>query len=310
MKNNLVLPLTEISKDDVNTCGGKGASLGELIKIKMPVPNGFVVTTDVYKKFLQDNKIKIDLNSADTKNSKTPNLPSDKLQRLILRGDVSSTLQKEILVQFDKLKSKFVAVRSSATAEDATTTSWAGQLSTYLNTQKDDLIKNIECCWASLFSLRAINYRITQKLLKADIAVAVIVQKMIKADVSGIAFTAHPVTKNSGVVLIEAGFGLGEAMVSGIATPDHYSVDKNGLTICDFKIGKQKKMIIRVNNEQKTLDVPKKRQEKRKLPEKKAIELARLCIEIERHYGFPQDVEWALENGKFFILQSRPITTL
>lgn len=298
--------LKEMNSKDVSIAGGKGASLGELAKIGMPVPNGFVVTAEAYRHFLKDNEIKTDLKEVDVENSGAVGFVSDEFQKLIFEGKVNLKLQEEIVLHFNKLNCQFVAVRSSATAEDATRTSWAGQLSTYLNTQKKDLIDNVKHCWASLFNPRAISYRATQGLLQADIAVAVIVQKMVDAEVSGIVFTAHPVTKDPDMILIEAGFGLGEAMVSGMATPDNYVVNKKDLTIYDFKIGKQKKMVTKEG----TLDIPKEQQKQRKLSEEKAIELAKFCIKIENHYGAPQDTEWALAKNKIYILQSRPITTI
>lgn len=304
--NKLLLPFNKISKLDFGLCGGKGANLGELTKIGMPVPKGFVITTDVYKKFIKKNKIKTALRDLDVKDSETVNLVSDKLQRLILDGKINPFLVEQISNYFKKLKSQFVAVRSSATAEDATRTSWAGQLSTFLNVQKEDLNNNIKRCWASLFNPRAISYRAIQGLLVTDVAVAVVVQEMVNAEVSGIAFTAHPVIKDRDMILIEAGLGLGEAMVSGMVTPDKYLVNKKDLTIFNYKIGKQKKMVTKKG----ILDIPVKNQSKRKLGEKKAIELAKFCIQIENHYGIPQDIEWAVEKNDLFILQSRPVTTL
>lgn len=300
----------EISKKDLLSAGGKGACLGELIKIGMSVPEGFVVTTEVYEKFLADNKlgenIQQRLSEINFEDPQAVEFVSDEIEKLIVEGGIDPELKKEILETFDKLGAVCVAVRSSATAEDAIKTSFAGQLSTYLNTTRDDLIDNIKRCWASLFSPRALSYLETHNLLEVGISVAVIVQKMVDAKVSGITFTAHPVTKDKDMVLIEAGFGLGEAMVSGMVTPDSYVIDKKGLTVYDFKIGKQKKMVTREG----VIDVPKEKQTERKLDEGKAIELAKLCIQIEKHYGTSQDIEWAIEKDKIYILQSRPVTTI
>lgn len=301
----LTLSLNQISKENVDLCGGKGASLGELIKIGMPVPNGFVVTTNAYGNFLKENGIKVGLKGVDVEDSEAVGFVSDEFQKLIFEGKVNPKLQKEIILHFNKLNCQFVAVRSSATAEDATRTSWAGQLSTYLNTQKKDLIDNIKRCWASLFNPRAISYRASQGLLEADIAVAVIVQKMVEAEVSGIVFTAHPVTKDPDMILLEAGFGLGEAMVAGMVTPDTIMVDKETLRIIDYKIGRQKKMITKEG----ALDVPEEKQKVKKLAEGKIAKLTELCIKIETHYKAPQDIEWAMEKERLYILQSRPITT-
>jgi len=206
------------------------------------------------------------------------------------------------------LNTKYVAVRSSATSEDTKKTSWAGQLSTYLNTSQRDLIDNIKRCWASLFSPRALTYRARQNLIKSNVLVAVIVQKMVDSEVSGIVFTAHPVTSDPDMIMIEAGYGLGEAMVSGLITPDNYIINKNDLTIFDFSIGTQKKMVTRIKREHKIIDVPKEKQGKRKLKEKDAFKLAKLCLKIEKHFGCPQDIEWAKSKNKIYILQTRPIT--
>lgn len=306
----VVLSLGQISKGDVPLCGGKGAQLGELTKIGMPVPDGFVATTEAYERFLTDNKlngkIKELMGEVNIEDPQAVEFVSDEIRKLIVGGETDPELKREVLENFDKLGAEYVAVRSSATAEDAARTSFAGQLSTYLSTAKKDLIDNIKRCWASFFSPRALTYLETHNLLEDDISVAVIIQKMIDAEVSGIAFTAHPVTKDKDMILIEAGFGLGEAMVSGMITPDSYVIDKKGLSIYDFKIGKQKKMITKEG----VVDIPEEKQTKRKLSEEKAIELARLCIQIENHYGAPQDIEWAIKRDKIYILQSRPVTTL
>ena len=305
-----ILQLSQISKEDVLLCGGKGASLGELAKIGMPVPDGFVVTAEAYERFLTDSrlngKIKKLMGEVNIEDPQALEFVSDEIRKLVVGGKIDSELEKEILKSFDALDAEYIAVRSSATAEDSAKTSFAGQLSTYLNTTRDDLINNIKHCWASLFSPRALTYLGTHNLLEADISVAVIIQKMIDAEVSGIAFTAHPVTKDKDMILIEAGFGLGEAMVSGMITPDSYVIDKKGLRIYDFKIGRQKKM----TTKEGVVGIPEEKQTERKLSEEKAIELAKICIQIENHYGAPQDIEWALANEKIYILQSRPVTTL
>lgn len=308
--NSFILPLSQVSKNGIALCGGKGASLGELTKIGLPVPEGFVVTTEAYEKFLTDNKlnenIKELMGEVNIENPQAVEFVSDEIRKLVVGGKIDFELEKEILESFDKLGAKYVAVRSSATAEDAARTSFAGQLSTFLNTTKKDLVDNTKRCWASLFSPRALTYLGTHNLLEADISVAVVIQKMIDAEVSGVAFTAHPVTKDKDMILIEAGFGLGEAMVSGMVTPDSYVIDKKGLSIYDFKIGRQKKM----TTKEGTVSIPEEKQTERKLSEEKAIELARLCIQIEDHYGAPQDIEWTIEKDKIYILQSRPVTTI
>jgi len=312
MSIQFVLPLNQINKDNILSAGGKGANLGELCKIRVPVPEGFVITTEAYEEFLRENSIDREIKSKLGKlNIDDPDgvsFISDEIQRFILGGKISNKLQQDILENFKKLNTKYVAVRSSATSEDTKKASWAGQLSTYLNTSQKDLIDNIKRCWASLFSPRALTYRARQNLIKSQVLVAVIIQKMISSEVSGIVFTAHPVTSDPDMIMIEAGYGLGEAMVSGLITPDNYVINKKDLTIYDFSIGTQKKMVTRIKGERKTTDVPKERQGKRKLKEKDAFKLAKLCLKIEKHFRHPQDIEWAKSKNKIYILQTRPIT--
>jgi len=232
------------------------------------------------------------------------------IRDLISRVKFPDDLKEEITAGFKKLKTTLVAVRSSATAEDSKTASWAGELETYLNTDEKNLISNVKKCWSSLFTPRAIFYRHEKKLLKSKVSVAVVVQKMIQSDVSGICFTVHPVTQDKNQLIIEAGFGLGEAIVSGQITPDSYVLDKRGWSIMDINISKQETKIEKIKGLTKTVQVPKVDQEKQKLPGKKIIQLAKLCGQIEKHYGFPCDIEWAMEKDKLYITQSRPITTL
>jgi pyruvate,water dikinase len=212
--------------------------------------------------------------------------------------------------EFKKLKAQYVAVRSSATAEDSKTASWAGELETYLNTTEKDLLNKVKKCWSSLFTPRAIFYRHEKKLLKSKVSVAVVVQKMIQSEVSGICFTVHPVTKDKNQMILEAGLGLGEAIVSGQITPDSYVLDKRDWSIMDINIAEQTMMIAKKGKITAQIKLPKAKGGKQKLAGKQIVELAKLCGTIEKHYGFPCDIEWAMEKGKFYITQSRPITTL
>lgn len=218
--------------------------------------------------------------------------------------------KKEILAEFKKLKTKRVAVRSSATAEDSSSAAWAGQLESYLNVTEKNLIKSIEKCWASLYSPRAIFYRSKKGLSKQKISVAVVIQKMVQSEISGVCFTVNPVTKDKNQIVIEAGYGLGETIVGGKITPDTYMIDKKKKTILDKNISRQKLMIVMDNNGTKEITVPKSKQDRQKLSDKQIIKLAQICKKIETHYKVPQDIEWAFEKGKFYIVQSRPITTL
>jgi phosphoenolpyruvate synthase/pyruvate phosphate dikinase len=240
------------------------------------------------------------------------------------------TIAKEIEVSFATLGTTFVAVRSSATAEDGKDHAWAGQLESYLNVTKDGVLDKVKHCWASLFTPRAIFYRFEKGLHSTKISVAVVVQKMVESETSGIAFSVHPVTEDFNQLIIEAGFGLGEAIVSGQITPDSYVVEKEPRRILDKNISEQERAIVRNNKHSNILQnvrmsenekgretevnvwetVSKEKGATQKLSDEQILELSELILKIERHYGFPCDIEWAFELGKFYIVQSRPITTL
>ena len=310
----LIRDFKEIEKKDVLLAGGKGANLGELIRAGMPVPEGFVILAQAFEKFLEESDINVEIEAAwdriNIEDIESVEESSEILRHLILEQEFPEDLEKEILKTFDKLDAKFVAVRSSATAEDSKIDSWAGELETYLNCTRSDIIQNIKKCWASPFTPRAIFYRFQRKLNHKPISVAVVVQKMIQSDVSGVCFTVHPVTKDKNQMIIEACWSLGEILVSGQITPDSYVIEKDTLNILDININPQEKMIAQVKNGSEIVGVPASKREKRKLSERQIKELAKLCVKIEKHYKKPQDIEWALEKGKFYILQTRPITTL
>jgi len=305
---------SNLKKTDSAIAGGKGASLGEMTGAGIPVPPGFVVLADSFDKFLSDNglhaEIEASLDKVDHKDINSVEGASEAIRSMILAADFSIEIKEEVLSQFKTLGAEFVAVRSSATAEDGSTASWAGELESYLNTTEKTLLKNIKKCWASLFTPRAIFYRIEKGLHKEKVSVAVVVQKMVQSEISGIAFTVHPVTENKNQMVIEAGFGLGEAIVGGMITPDNYVVNKSELKIEDIYISEQEMMIVRGTNGTKEESVSSEKREVQKLDDDRIIELAKICLIIEKHYGFPCDIEWAFENAKFYITQSRPITTL
>lgn len=317
-------PFKQISKKDIDIAGGKGASLGEMKQTGMPVPNGFVVLAPAFDMFLREAKgfggkkqqdlnvaISAELDKVNYGDINSVDRASNIIRDLILDAPMPQDIQKEVISEFKKLKLKYVAVRSSATAEDSSVASWAGELETYLDTTEKKLIENVKKCWSSLFTPRAIFYRQEKGLLKTKVSVAVVVQQMVESEISGIAFTVHPVTKDKNQMIIEAGWGLGEAIVSGQITPDSYVLSKKDLTILDVNISSQDMMIVRnAKGGVKKVSPPKAQQEKQKLSEKRIIELAKVCASIEKHYKKPQDIEWAFAKGKFYITQSRPITTL
>ncbi len=311
----LIRQFKKLTKNDVSLAGGKGASLGEMINAGIPVPDGFVVLSDSFERFIEETDINVGIDAIlDNVNTEYIHIVEDasaQIQAIILGKDMPQDIEKEIMNNFKKLGSEFVAVRSSATSEDSASAAWAGQLDTFLNTTKDNVLENVKKCWASLFTPRAIFYRFEQKLNKTKISVAVVVQKMINSEESGIAFSVHPVTKDTNQLIIEAGLGLGEAIVSGQVTQDSYVVDKQDRHIIDLTINEQSKALYRRGNDggNEWKDLGNKGKEQ-VLTEKEIIELSKLIIKIENHYGFPCDIEWAKEKGKFHITQSRPITTL
>src|SRR3989344_5126921 len=221
---DLILPFSKINKNSVSIAGGKGASLGEMTQAGLAVPPGFVVLAGMFDRFVQESDIiediQAELEKVNYKDTNSIDRASNVIRAIIRKTKVPADIQSVILNSFQELGAKFVAVRSSATAEDSKTASWAGELETYLYVTRANLVNTVKICWSSLFTPRAIFYRHEKKLLKTKVSVAVVVQKMINSEVSGIAFTVHPVTKDYNQMIIEAGFGLGEAIVSGSITPD------------------------------------------------------------------------------------------
>ena len=304
-----------MNKNDVNLAGGKGASLGEMKRAGIPVPPGFVILSTAFEKFLEETDINVEidaiLHTVNHKKIHTVDDASENIKALILGAEMPRDIAEEIITSFKKLGTKYVAVRSSATAEDSASAAWAGQLESYLNTMEKNLLENVKKCWASLFTPRAIFYRFEKGLHKKEISVAVVVQKMVASEKSGIAFSVHPVTQDRNQLIIEAGFGLGEAIVSGQITPDSYVVEKKPRKILDVNVFEQKKSLVRAKNgtgnKWKELGKIGKEQV---LSEKEILKLTETVLKIENHYGFPCDIEWAFEKGRFYIVQSRPITTL
>jgi len=306
---------TKISKNDVALAGGKGASLGEMMQAGMSVPFGFVVLTTAFENFLEETDLNVEidsiLNSVNHKEIHTVENASCKIKALLLRAEMPQNITLEIQKFFKMLNTKYVAVRSSATAEDSTSAAWAGQLESYLNTTEENLLENIKKCWASLFTPRAIFYRFERDLHKQKISVAVVVQKMVESEKSGIAFSVHPVTQDRNQYIIEAGFGLGEAIVSGQITPDSYVVEKQPRRIIDKNVQMQSRGLYRAEKGgNEWCDIPKEQGGKQVLSDKEIFELSEITLGIENHFGLPVDIEWATEKEYFYILQARPITTL
>lgn len=306
---------SEINKKSVSIAGGKGASLGEMTNSGFTVPPGFVILADAFNRFLEETdllqEVQAQLNKVNYDDINSVDRYSNVIRDLIDKAIMPKDIALEILENFKILNTKLVAVRSSATAEDSSTASWAGELETYLNTTEKKVLANVKKCWSSLFTPRAIFYRREKDLLNTQVSVAVVIQEMVESEISGITFTVHPVTQDRNQMIIEAGFGLGEAIVSGSITPDAYVIDKTDLSLLDINVISQEREMKRcMRKGVKWVDILKSKQEKQKLTGKQIIKLAQLCMDIEKHYGFPCDIEWAYANKKFYITQSRPITTL
>jgi len=295
----------ELRKNNHALVGGKGANLGELAS-KFNVPNGLVVSKHAFNDFIEHNKITDSIIALQS----NPNAKlSKEIQQKVLTASFPNHVQKEIKQKLPLLSNDFVSVRSSAIFEDSGESSWAGQLETYLNIHKKDVLENVRNCWGSLFSDRVVVYYSNQKD-KKNLEMAVVIQEMLNPEVSGVCFTVNPISKNSNELLIEAGFGLGESIVSGEITPDLYIVNKTDLTIEKVEINSQEKMLTFADGKTTEVKVSEERVSKQKLTGRKIFELAKKAIEIENHYSEPQDIEWALQSDELYFLQSRPITTL
>ncbi|MBI5230449.1 MAG: hypothetical protein HY981_04080 [Candidatus Magasanikbacteria bacterium] len=305
----------DISKKNVDIAGGKGASLGEMTRAGIPVPPGFVITASAFDRFVKETELGAEIDSLvhelNYHDIARVEFASERIRDLIHDAKTPKDLETEITKAFKQLKAKLVAVRSSATAEDLSQASWAGELESYLNTTSKTLLDNVKQCWSSLFTPRALVYRNEKGMHKSYVSVAVVVQKMVESKVAGVSFTVHPVTKDKHQMIIEAAWGLGEALVGGIVTPDSYVLDKRDWSLIDVNVSEQSKMIVR-NGASGTVEraVPVKIKHHQKITGKQITEIAKLCARIEKHYGFPCDIEWAYEKKKFYIVQSRPITTL
>jgi len=309
---------SQIDKNDVPFVGGKGANLGEMHKIGAPIPEGFIVTSQAYFKNIKQSgtldRIRGILYNLDVEN---PTLLEDKAnacQEEIKKISIDPELEKNLNKYYLKLsgsKPAYVAVRSSATAEDLPDASFAGQQATFLNVRGQKNLKAaLLACWASLFEARAIFYRFQKNFDHFKVGIAVPVQKMVESQTSGIMFTIDPVTNNKNTIIIEAIFGLGELIVGGRETPDHYEVSKKDFSITKKTMSAQDKQMVRRGDDNKLLTVAPAYKKEQKLEDQYIVELAKIGQMLEKHYFFPQDVEWAFADNKLSIVQTRPITTI
>ncbi|RLE60872.1 MAG: phosphoenolpyruvate synthase [Thermoprotei archaeon] len=324
-----ILWFEELTKDDVPLVGGKNANLGELLRSGIPVPPGFAVTAYAYKRFIEETGIKDKI--YEILREKVPEgaakpedymEASEEIRKLIESTPIPKDIEEDIRKAYRELSKRvgkdeeFVAVRSSATAEDLPGASFAGQQETYLNVKgEDEVVEKVRKCWSSLFTPRAIFYREQKGFKHEKVLISVAVQKMVNSRSAGVMFTIHPVTGERDKIVIEGHWGLGEAVVSGAVTPDEWVVDKNTLEIVERRIVEKKYELVRDPVTGKTIkrEIPPERRKAPSLTDEEVKLLAELAIKIEKHYGMPMDIEWAVDKDmKFpesvFIVQARPET--
>jgi pyruvate,water dikinase len=324
----LILWFEELGKEDIPLVGGKCANLGEMINAGIPVPPGFAVTAYAYKRFIEETGIAqkiydiLDETITDPGNPAQYEEASKKIRRIIESTPIPKDIRDAIVEAYRELskrvglKDVYVAVRSSATAEDLPGASFAGQQETYLNVRgEEEVLESVRKCWSSLFTPRAIFYRTEKGFRHEKVLISVAVQKMVNSRSAGVMFTLHPVTGDRNIIVIESVWGLGEAIVSGAVSPDHFEVDKNTLKIVAKNIVKKEVEYVRDPKTGKTVHakVPPERQEAPSLTDEEVVELAKIAKRIEQHYGTPQDIEFAVDRDlpfpqNLFIVQSRPET--
>ncbi len=312
-----ILWLEEIRKEDIISVGGKGASLGEMASLGLPVPRAFVVTAQAFRRFLVEadleEKIFSSFEKLDVEDNAALEKAADNAKELVMMAKMPAIIKEEIKKAYKKMSAEdlIVAVRSSATAEDLPDASFAGQQETYLNIKGEaNLLTSVQMCWASLYGARAIYYRAKQGFDDHTVNIAVVVQQLVHSEKAGVMFTSHPITGESNTI-IEGSWGLGEAVVSGSVSPDKYVFDQRTEKVIDTLISNKKVEIIADGEHgTKLVDVSPARQDAQVLSDAEVAKLGMYGKIAENHYGIPQDVEWGIVKGTIYILQSRPITTI
>lgn len=327
-RKDLVLWFDDVRNIDVPIVGGKNASLGEMIHAGLPVPNGFAVTAYSYEKFIEEKQISQKIYAIIKETVTNPNDPkqyevaSKRIRELIEKTPMPKDIEEDIRSAYKQLnkrfnlKDTFVAVRSSATAEDLPDASFAGQQETFLNVKgAEDLLSKVVKCWSSLFTPRAIFYRNEKNFAHEKVFISVGVQKMVNSKAAGVMFTINPVTGNRNEIVIEGNYGLGESVVSGAVNPDDFVIDKTAMEIKERRIAKKTIKYIRDPETGKTvhLDIPEAEQKVVCVNDEEVMALAALAVKIEKHYGKPMDIEWAIDQdlsfpNNIFLVQARPET--
>ncbi len=303
-----------LSRGDTPIAGGKGANLGELTRAGLPVPRGFVITAAAFRASMKAIGSKL----TDLWRRIEPDDPeslatlTEELKELVRKVEIPASVRSALLAAYRQLgKDRSVAVRSSATSEDTAATSFAGMHETFTNVVGEEaVLDNVRACWASAYGQRVVSYRKSQGLSEEP-TLAVVVQEMVNSARSGVMFTVDPSTGNRDRLVIEGAFGLGEVVVGGQVEPDTYVVDKQRMRVLEARIGHKDFKIVRESQgKERRVDLSPEEAGRRVLKDEEVLEIARLGVRVEQHYGSPQDVEWAEEGGRIYLVQSRPITTL
>lgn len=314
-----VRPIETFNQDDFTLAGGKGANLGALVQAGLPVPLGVVVTTDAYRALIDDPNVQdaiSKLDELDGIDAEALTATAAEIRSLVLEREFADAITDsitEVLDDRDGETSTTYSVRSSATAEDLPTASFAGQHETFLGVSGEDVLDRVRECMASLFTDRAVTYRAHNGISHTDVAMAVVVQEMVDADAAGVLFTADPDSGNRTVATVDTSFGLGEAVVASEITPDHARVKKNTGEVLNYTVG-EKEVAIRLGrggvSDTERVELSAEQREQRVLSEAQLTGLVSLGARIETLFDAPQDIEWALADGEMQIVQSRPITSL
>jgi len=304
----MVKSFTELRRPKISEVGGKGYSLTVLISNGFNVSKGFVIISDAFFEYLKHSylmeKIEKLALTIDENNFKER---SKEIKDLILGGKIPEDLGTKIKNHLDSLNAQYVSIRSSSVSEDSLKASFAGLHDTFLNVGSDPdfVLECIKKCWASLFNERAVIYRIKKEIPRLE-SMAVVVQEMIPAEVSGITFTVHPLNKRA--LLIEASYGLGDLIVSGKIQPDNFIVDRETLEVIEKRLGNKNRMSICKGEGTEVVEIKKELIEKQVITDEKIKETAKVCLDMEKIFGPPQDIEWCIYNNKIWLLQSRAIT--
>jgi phosphohistidine swiveling domain-containing protein len=312
-----VLPLADVRARDTAIAGGKAARLGELIAHGFPVPPGFVVPAHVYRQLIAAAALPAEIAALDAAATGEWARRSAEIQRRILDAKIAEEVVEAIRHAHVRLVAGRAgvacAVRSSATAEDLASASFAGQHGTYYYVDAANVVEMVRHCWASLWSAEAASYRASHAIPHAAVSMAVLVQELVRSDVSGVAFTAHPVSGDRAQIVIEAAWGMGAAIVDGRVTADRYVLARDGLRFLERRIADKRFMVpsrVDPGSPERLLPVPEERRRSETLRPDEVEQVARWSLRCEEHFGAPQDVEWAFTDGQFHLLQSRPITTV